>query len=119
MTVKQVIRYIENNDSSVISYKRFNESPEDQYPTFTFCLANEPLVVYNNELHKFGITKDDYYKLLSGSNSSVDTYQEKMNRIAGLEHAKFTIQLTNPFHWDFCTSIGTESHITLVNTDIW
>ena len=39
MTAKQIIRFLENDDSTAIHFRRFNLSPKDTYPTFSICLT--------------------------------------------------------------------------------
>ena len=41
MATKEALRYTKNNDRSAISYKRFADSPQDTYPTFSICLSDE------------------------------------------------------------------------------
>ena len=40
MTAKQVMRFLENGDSTAIHFRRFNLSPKDKYPTFSICLTD-------------------------------------------------------------------------------
>ena len=37
LTIKEIVRYNTNDDSSSISYKKFNDSPKDKYPVITLC----------------------------------------------------------------------------------
>ena len=37
MICLEIIRYTKNDDASIISFKRFNASPKDKYPSFTLC----------------------------------------------------------------------------------
>ena len=37
LTSKEIIRYRENEDTSSISFRKFNASPRDKYPVITFC----------------------------------------------------------------------------------
>lgn len=83
MTVTQIVRYLENNDTSRVGYKTFNESPQDRYPDFTLCLATSqtdigieqnPGLVYSYfdetefylEPGIFGLSRADYGQLLKG-----------------------------------------------------
>ena len=43
MTAKQVIRFLENDDSTAIHFRLFNLSPKDKYPTFSICLTGSEL----------------------------------------------------------------------------
>ena len=72
MTLRQTLRYLNNEDSSSMTYKRFNESPEDRYPTFSICLLSSPFFnlrhLSNKEvLSKFAITANEYTQLLKGN----------------------------------------------------
>ena len=37
LACKDINRYIDNEDSSAISFRIFNESPRDKYPVTTLC----------------------------------------------------------------------------------
>ena len=41
MATKETLRYTENNDRSSISYKRFADTPQDTYPTFSICFSDD------------------------------------------------------------------------------
>ena len=53
MTAKQVISFLENDDATAIQYRRFNLSPDDKYPIFSFCFTgselywNKPKEIFN------------------------------------------------------------------------
>ena len=38
MAYQQFQLYVSNNDTSSVSYRKFNSGPQDLYPTFTVCL---------------------------------------------------------------------------------
>ena len=64
----QVLRYLKNQDSSTITYKQFNEIPDNRYPTFSICLQGkeiywkaEPLI-----FERFGVTSLQYVDYLKG-----------------------------------------------------
>ena len=40
MTMIECLRYFENKDTSSFSYKKFGETQQDQYPTFSICLQS-------------------------------------------------------------------------------
>ena len=71
MIVQQTLRYFENEDSTTIHYKKFNESPSDLYPTFSICFEDKFNGAYNRtELsNTLGITRSKYVKLLLGKHS--------------------------------------------------
>ena len=89
MTKTQIIRFIENEDSSAITFKRFNQSPEDKYPTFSLCFKGAPLSWYHDDLifSRFGLTSSRYAKTLEGK----QTYKYNYNYTARL-YKKIPIQ---------------------------
>ena len=66
--ITQTMDYLLNKDSSVISYKRFNQDPLDEYPTFSLCLRGSEL--YWNHEHdlyaNLGVTSSQYIQMLKG-----------------------------------------------------
>ena len=53
---KDVKRYIDNEDSSSIAFRKFNAGPRDKYPVATFCLSGGTegnLFIYNEKLYIF------------------------------------------------------------------
>ena len=81
MTADLIERYIENNDSSVISYKPFNENKGDMYPTFTFCIAHNHDLIYNDALMELHASKKEYAKALQGLVSDTPEKQRMWDRI--------------------------------------
>ena len=69
------MKYAENGDASYVTFRRFMERPEDQYPTYTFCFADNPNFVFSDAVNELKISRDDYSSLLKGvvANSN-DTY---------------------------------------------
>jgi hypothetical protein len=59
---------LENRDTSSISYKKFNEAPDDKYPTYSICFKGSEFYWYNdsNVFKEFGITSHQYDKILQG-----------------------------------------------------
>ena len=69
LLITQTIDYLENKDSSTISYKRFNQGPLDEYPTFSICLKGSELY-WNHEKKLFGnlgTTSSQYIQMLKGA----------------------------------------------------
>ena len=68
MTNTQIMRFLKNEDSTTIAFKRFNLSPEDKYPTFSICLTGAELRWYNekNIFDTFGVSSLKYQKMLKG-----------------------------------------------------
>ena len=67
LLITQTMDYLQNKDSSVISYKRFNQDPLDEYPTFSICLRGSEL--YWNHEHllyaNLGATSSQYILCVS------------------------------------------------------
>ena len=66
--------YLENKDTSTISYKRFNQSPLDEYPTFSICLKGPELYWKHEKMifSRFGATSAQYIQILEGGGSKHD-----------------------------------------------
>ena len=46
--VKQAVRYVENNDAPSFAYKKFLDTPQDNYPIFTFCIEEDDGIYDDN-----------------------------------------------------------------------
>ena len=74
MSVKLVLRYHKNKDSSSFSYRTFHETPTDTYPVFTICFENSkneikgPRIYNTNYLNGYGLNGSEIENLLSGIN---------------------------------------------------
>ena len=77
MTITQIVRYLENRDASSISYKKFNQTPRDRYPTFSICLQGAELYSYYDTfmMNSLGITSTQYVLTLNGENGLRYEYQ--------------------------------------------
>ena len=69
MTVTQGVEFLENRDSSIISYHYFNHEPSDQYPTFSICVKGKEIYWENEEFlyDSAGITSAEYVEILKGN----------------------------------------------------
>ena len=65
---------------------------KDQYPTFTFCFADNPKFVYSDAVKELSLSKEEYSKLLTGNANITDE-----NFLRALENGneKFSMQLQN------------------------
>ena len=81
--VKQFLQFLENEDASTITLKKFNDSTGNKYPTFSVCLTLERSSMDNIEIIKnfyqedlinetLGIDVLVYYEMLLG-NLNMDT----------------------------------------------
>ena len=79
MTAKQVIRFLENNDSTAIQYRQFNLSPKDKYPTFSICLTGSDLYWNKDKLifQTFGLHPSTFGEMLKGENVFSYSYNYK------------------------------------------
>ena len=70
LSCKDIKRYIDNEDSSSITYRNFNTAPQDKYPVVTICFDGKTKAwdsVYNKDvLRKHGFSVSEYWKLLTG-----------------------------------------------------
>lgn len=53
-TVLQFRDYVSNQDVSYVTYKRFNERPQDVYPTFTICLYSASGQLFKRDINFLG-----------------------------------------------------------------
>ena len=83
---KDIKIYLDNEDSSSISFRKFNASPRDRYPVITLCFNNN---MYNNEeLSKHGYSSRQYFSMITGlKNVTID----EMSKIP--EFSNVTIRL--------------------------
>ena len=74
----QVFRYIENNDTSVISRKTFNDATDNIYPTFSICLKGKDLYWKNDHdlFMEIGMTSPQYVEFLQGKPAWKYVYNE-------------------------------------------
>ena len=72
---QQVVKFQMNEDVSTISYRRFNEIPQDLYPTISFCFSRVQVLlsgcnngIYDQEFlkKKFGINNCKFEQILRG-----------------------------------------------------
>ena len=90
-TILQGLKYFKNNDSSVLTYKKFAENPKT-YPTFTFCFSDDPTTIYTSKVEELYVSQKEFSSLLKGSSSTIERAQEKLNRIVESESDKLTLQ---------------------------
>ena len=97
LLITQTMDYLQNKDSSVISYKRFNQDPLDEYPTFSICLRGSEL--YWNHEHllyaNLGATSSQYIQMLRGSgirqeyNETSELYEDVPLSVNGTSKTDF------------------------------
>ena len=68
------------------------EQPKDLFPTFTFCFADDPEIVYSDAVHELRISKQDYSNLLKGK---TNTTEKNLQRAVENGNKRFAMQLQN------------------------
>ena len=82
MICLEIVRYTKNDDASIISFKRFNASPKDKYPSFTLCFqTGEAKGEAIFDVNQLGAISDirplRYWKLITGKiNTTVDEVKQ-------------------------------------------
>ena len=71
MTVTIFGRFQENKSTTSITYKKYEETSEDKYPTFSICLKGSKLHSYNDNaiFDSYKITSDHYNLMLEGKHT--------------------------------------------------
>ena len=108
MSLMQVFRYLANEDTSSITNKLFNQTPRDQYPTFSICFKGRD-VYWSKEKMLFnilGVTSSQYVDTLKGNGQRYE-FDEKTHL-----YNKVRVDLSN------VTSIDFENVILDVNNVI-
>ena len=81
----QVCGYLRNEDVSVISYRKYSNTDEDKYPTFTICWSPRyyDLLFREERIKKtMAMTGAAYYRMLNGA-------KVKGNRITNFSSLEF------------------------------
>ena len=90
MTIQQIMRYVEDNDASIVTSKLFNEGPHDKYPTVTFCFTKQPEIIYSEAVHELSISSEDYANILKGVTSTTNNSTNTFEGIVDLDYNMFT-----------------------------
>ena len=105
MATSQSLRFLNNEDSSAIAYKTFNQTPLDRYPTYSICLHaryDGPglLGVFDNYLRKFGVEPEKvdataYNKFLKGADMVTNDKGTEipLSQISQIDYEQCTIKL--------------------------
>ena len=104
MTNTQVIRWLQNEDTSTISFKRFNLSPNDMYPSISICFTGHELYWYNDDLifQRFGVTTATYQNMLKGEEGYAYDYNytSKLYTKFQIENKDLLVNDIEKFHID-------------------
>ena len=95
MAYTQVCRFLDNEDSSLIAYKTFNDNENDLYPTFSICLSSPPgyslHYFFRNEIKtEFGIPALQFSQLLKGVDIGNDSARNKILLGYSLSNSKLS-----------------------------
>ena len=68
MSVSFVKRFIDNDDATSITYRKFSETPEDKYPTFSICFKGTHFHWFNDlDLYNaFELRTEQFEQMLRG-----------------------------------------------------
>ena len=68
MANTQIIRWLQNEDTSLIAFKRFGLPTNEGYPSISICFTGHELYWYNDAsiFRAFGVTTATYEKMLKG-----------------------------------------------------
>ena len=112
--IKETLRYYENKDTSVIVFRRFNERPEDKYPTFTFCVYNNSRMIYSDVFNELRMSKEEYSNLLKGGISSSNKTADTFKTLYQLDHEMITMDPYKLFqHVEFKTNDASNNFLYL------
>ena len=65
LTIQEILRYTNNEDTSSIAFTKFNSSPKDKYPVITFCFYGKYESIYKKEeIENAGLTISEYWNLI-------------------------------------------------------
>ena len=71
-------QYGENNDAISITMKKFNEYPNDKYPTFSLCFNGDEFHWYRDEeiFKAYSLNATQYTKMLKGETALMNEFNE-------------------------------------------
>ena len=92
-TSKELIRYIRNEDTSSVAFKKFNAAPQDKYPTFSLCFYGKGpkyKTIYNkNFFENINMSIPQYWEVITGNvNASI----EEIKKIPEFPSATITLK---------------------------
>ena len=122
MALTQGLRYLNNEDSSSIGYKRFNDRPADNYPTFSICLlsvSRSLQEIFNSDLMEtVGINAKEYNELLKGNDVFRRLWGTKLGflNISNINQGRFTHKLESIFRgFRFDTEENDSANVEVIN----
>ena len=100
MAVRLIDRFLENRDATSITYRRYSDTVQDRYPTYSMCFQGTRFH-WNNDLGIFSayeLTYSDYERLLIGETP-----------------IRYQYNLTSRLYTKTLTFMGKESFVNLTN----
>lgn len=100
MTVRLVNRFMKNRDATSITYRRYSDTQQDRYPTYSMCFKGTRFH-WNNDLEIFSayeLTPSDYERMLIGETP-----------------IRYQYNLTSRLYTKVLASMENESYVNLTN----
>ena len=98
MSSIQLKRYFDNEDTSSSHKKEFNHSPNDMYPSFTYCFEDKEGGIYDKQItpEVTGLNRSHFQKVLAGQVSSLNfETSENTLSIGDIDSNNVTLTLSN------------------------
>ena len=97
MTYEQFLLYSKNEDSSSVSYRKFNQEEKDMYPSISVCLHSTKGAILmetdepgDTNLNEDALTVDEYHKMLVG-------HEELRNGFNTINFDHMAVDIVNQF----------------------
>ena len=109
MALKIFGRFSENRSTTSITYKKYEETAEDKYPSFSICLKGPRLHSYNDAaiFSSYNITSDHYKRMLEGEetfayyyNPESRLYAKSPTRLNVASNVKFKYIVNHAFQME-------------------
>ena len=81
-TLKNIGRYNEDASETTVSYKKYGNTVEDKYPSFSVCFKGNGLYIFNESaiFTAYGIHPRDYEKMIHGEGAFQYEYDPSIRR---------------------------------------
>ena len=96
MIVMLIGRFLENRDATLITYKKYSQTPIDDYPTYSICFKGATFHWYHDSeiFRSFGVYPSEYEQMLTGQTV-----------------LKYEYNLTSRLYWKTPIFMGNESKV--------
>ena len=82
LACNDIKRYLENEDTTVIAFQKFNASPQDKYPVITLCFHGRygkfGLIYKENVLNSYGLSVTKYWNVITGKTNATTNEIENL-----------------------------------------